>query len=355
MKRILLISDVKGWGGWVRAQYIKKLLSDEFAFDLMDAEEFNAWEYKTSRSFFSMDDVKKYAPSSKDKKFYNFEDFKKFTRNRRQSRPYDLYYFLFHTMLIKQSVRRFLNSDANVVTIVTGFPTLKNIFYGRNSTTEKARKKFLNHADKCKAVFANNYKSLNNLRTIYDPRKTYYMPRGVDPKVFYPMTTEFKHKDENTFTIAYVGKPVPEKGLKEFIMPACEQASIRIIFNDRNYENALSPEEMNKFYNQADAYIVASTIDGTPNPALEAASCGKPIIANEIGNMPEFIKDGENGFLLTGEMKVNKYAQKLMWMKKNQKKTFEMGMNARNTIKQNWTWTKVVNKNERQAFRKMLL
>lgn len=318
MKRILLISDVKGWGGWVRAEYINKYLSDEFNFTLMDATEFNVL-----------------AKSVKDI-------------------PYDLCYFLFHTMLNKKSIKRFLNSDMKVVTIVTGFPTLKNIFYGRSRNKEKARKNFLKHADRCEAIFANNYKSLEDLRHIYDPRKTYYMPRGVDPKVFYPMTTEFNRKnDENTFTIAYVGKPVPEKGLREFIMPACEMASVKIIFNDRNFENALPPEEMNSFYNKADAYIVASTIDGTPNPALEAASCGKPIIANRIGNMPEFIVDGHNGFLLD-EMEVNKYAQKLMWMKRNQKRSFEMGINGRKTIEENWTWENVLNKHERQVFRRIL-
>jgi glycosyltransferase involved in cell wall biosynthesis len=319
-KRRRLISEVKGWGGWVRAKYIRKYLMDEYDFNLLDADEFNEWEEIS-------------------------EDLPK----------YDLYYFLFHTMLVKKSVKRLLDTDAKVVTIVTGFPTLKNLFYARNRNKERARKTFLKVANKCAAVYANNRKSLEDLRYIYDPRKTGYLPRGVDPNVFYPMTTTFNRKnDENTFTIAYVGKPVPEKGLREIIMPACEQASVRIIFNDRNYENALSPAQMNQFYNKADAYLVASTIDGTPNPALEAASCGKPIVANEIGNMPEFIKDGWNGFLIEGEMTINKYVKKLRWMKRNQLRSFEMGQNARLTVEQDWTWERVVNLHERNAFRRIL-
>ena len=320
-KRIMLISDVKGWGGWVRAQYIRKYLKDEYDFNLLDADEFNEWE-KVS------------------------EDLPK----------YDLYYFLFHTMLMKKSVKRLLNTDSKIITIVTGFPTLKNLFYARDKTNvERARKTFLQVANKCIAIYANNKKSLEDLRYIYDPRKTGYLPRGVDPAVFYPMTTTFTRKDdENMFTIAYVGKPVLEKGLREVIMPACEQASVRIIFNDRNYEDALSPAEMNQFYNKADVYLVASTIDGTPNPALEAASCGKPIVANEIGNMPEFIKDGWNGFLIEGEMTINKYVKKLRWMKRNQLRSFEMGQNARLTVEQDWTWKRVVNLHERNAFRRIL-
>jgi glycosyltransferase involved in cell wall biosynthesis len=87
---------------------------------------------------------------------------------------------------------------------------------------------------------------------------------------------------------------------------------------------------------------------------LEAASCGKPIVANEIGNMPEFIKDGWNGFLIEGEMTINKYVKKLRWMKRNQLRSFEMGQNARLTVEQDWTWERVVNLHERNAFRRIL-
>lgn len=349
--RILLVPDVKNWGGWVRAEYIKKYLSDEYQFDIMDADEFNEWELSSNTNYFNMDDVKEFSNRSVDKRVFEFNEFKRYTVDQRKKRSYDMYYFMFHTMLMKKSIKRFLNTDAKIVTIVTGFPTLKQIFYGRNGNREKAKKKFLHLANKCQAIFANNYISLNDLQEIYDPKKTFYMPRGVDPEVFHPKTDRFKRKEN--ITVAYVGKPVPEKGLREFIQPACEQASVKLIFNDRNYENALSPEEMNVFYNKADVYVVASTIDGTPNPALEAASCGKPIIANRIGNMPEFIQDGVNGFLFD-EPNINKYANKLMWFKTNQKRMFEMGQAARSTVTSWWTWRSVVNKHERKAFRRIL-
>lgn len=349
-KRILVITDVYNWIGHTRAKYLKKYLSDEFTIHIMDSNEFNQWERNSNPKLFSMDDVNKFSKLIKDN-FFDFEKFRRFSLQKKPKRDYDFYYFLFHTMLTKQSVQRLLNTKVKISTVVTGYPVLKNIFYGRDLKIENARKSFLSLANKCVAIGSNNILSLKNLQSIYDG-ETFYAPRGVDPEIFYPMITEFNRKDEWKFTIAYVGKPVPEKGLKEFIQPACEQAGVSIIFNDRNYENALPPEEMNKFYNKADAYVVASTIDGTPNPALEAASCGKPIVSNKIGNMPEFIKDGWNGFLLK-DMTVNKYAQKLRWMKINQKKTFEMGMNARETVLRNWTWEKSI-ENKRQIFRRLL-
>ena len=350
-KRILLVSDVKGWGGYVRGQYIKKYLKDDYDIHIMDAIEFNQWELRINSGCFTDQDLKDFArKGGKQKNFYSFDDFQKFIKGREKN-PWDLYYFLFHTMLMKKSVKRLVRNGNAVMTIVTGFPTLKNIFYGasgRNHATAKNR--FLGIANKCKAVCANNYKSLEDLKSIYKG-PSYYLPRGVDPEIFYPMTT-FERKPESKFTVAYVGKPVPEKGLQNFIRPACQEANVNLIINDRNYQNALSPEEMNVFYNQADVYLVSSTIDGTPNPALEAASCGKPIIANEIGNMPEFIKEGVNGFMV--ERDVRKYANKLRWMKQNQGQAFEMGQEARKEILRNWTWEKVINTNEREAFRRIL-
>ena len=351
-KKILLISDVKGWGGWVRAEYIKKNLSDEFDFDIIDGMEFNEWEKKTNKSYFSKSDIKKYVQHSKEKEFFDFDDFQRFLRHSkiRSEREYDLYYFLFHTMLVKKDVKRFHNSHHKAITIVTGYPTIKECFYGnrKNNTEEIAKTNFILLANKCQAIGANNLLSLKDLQGVYN-KKTFYAPRGVDPDVFYPEKEEFEEKEK--FVVAYVGKPVWQKGLNEYIRPACEIAGAELIVNDRNYTDALPPDAMRAFYNQADVYLVASVIDGTPNPALEAASCGRPVIANRIGNMPEFIKDGHNGFLV--DMNINKYAYQLKQLKENRRRCFEMGVNARNEILKDWTWEKVT-ENERKIFREVL-
>jgi len=347
-KRILLISDVKGWGGWVRAEYIKKHLSDEFEFDIMDDNEFSQFEIKSNPNYFSKADIKKYLESMKlhEGSQMDFDDFSKFHLESRLGNDYDLFYFLFHTMLVKKGVKRFLNGNNKVITIVTGKPVIKECFYNNRNGREGINN-FLKLANKCEAVGANNIISLNELKDVYDGQ-TFYAPRGVDPDVFYP-EKEFEEREK--FIVAYVGKPVFQKGLPDYIKPACDIAGVDLIINDRNYTNALSPNEMRKFYNQADAYIVASTIDGTPNPALEAASCGKPVIANKIGNMPEFIEEGVNGFLV--DMNVNEYVNKINLLKADSKRCFEMGMNARQTILKDWTWEKVT-ENEREIFRRVI-
>lgn len=309
-KRILLVTDVYGWGGHVRAEYIKKHLSDEFEFDIVDGEDF---------------------------KEKNKED-------------YDLVYLLFHTMLLRKDVTELLfKCDVKVMSIVTGSSVIRSGFInGRGYRA--GLNHFLIRANKCVSIGANNLASLNDLKSIYR-KNIFYAPRGVDPNVFYP-TKEFQEKSEDQFTACYVGKPVKEKGLEDIIEPACKKAGIKLISNTKNYTDAFTPTEMNNFYNKADVYIVASTIDGTPNPALEAAACGLPLVSNHIGNMPELIKDHKNGWLV--ERKIEEYVHRLNWIKRNQRKAWEIGQKGREEILKNWIWEQVLNKNERMEFRRIL-
>ncbi len=49
--------------------------------------------------------------------------------------------------------------------------------------------------------------------------------------------------------------------------------------------------------NQCDVYILPSYNEGLPISILEAMAYGKPIIATEVGGVPEIVKPGYNGWL----------------------------------------------------------
>lgn len=347
-KRILLVCDQKNWGGWVRGEYIQKHLSDEFEIDLVDSNEFSEYERLTNKNIFTFGDLEKFKGKSNDKEVFIFESFKKFISKNRENIKYDLVYLLFHTMLVTKKVKRMSKTGVKMITIVTGLPVIKPIFRHRNCRENN----FKELSSMCRAIGANNYFSLNELKEEYDG-KTFYAPRGVDENMFYLLSKNPKNKNEK-LVVAYVGKPVEEKGLP-IIKEVCNTAGVKLITNTRNFTNALSQDEMREFYNKADVYMVASTIDGSPNPMLEAAACGKPIIANHIGNSPEFVKNHYNGFLLRKEhgRKINKYVYWLKHLNQNREKCFEMGMNARKEVLENWTWGKVLN-NERKIFREVL-
>ena len=139
--------------------------------------------------------------------------------------------------------------------------------------------------------------------------------------------------------------------LDELVQEPTEAANVESTYNVKDYRNRLPYTEMWRYYQNMDVFMVASVEDGTPNGALEAAACGRPIISNRIGNMPEFIKDGVNGFLV--ERKLSAYIEKLEYLNKNRDHLVEMGKEARKTIEEEWTW-KIQAENYRKMFKEIL-
>ncbi|HPO50949.1 MAG TPA: glycosyltransferase, partial [Spirochaetota bacterium] len=54
---------------------------------------------------------------------------------------------------------------------------------------------------------------------------------------------------------------------------------------------------LSKIYSASDFVVLPSEEDNLPNIALEALSCGTPVISFSIGGMTDILKNGENGFL----------------------------------------------------------
>lgn len=95
------------------------------------------------------------------------------------------------------------------------------------------------------------------------------------------------------------------KGYDDFIVPL-----FRRLWRERSIEaearlvdshgglTRWTPEAMRDWYQTGTVYVCASETEGTPNPALEAASAGCVVCSTRVGNMPELIQDGVNGRLV---------------------------------------------------------
>lgn len=57
------------------------------------------------------------------------------------------------------------------------------------------------------------------------------------------------------------------------------------------------PEECRAFMESLDVFVMPSFSEGTPNSIVEAMACGKPIIASEVGGIPDMIGE-EAGILV---------------------------------------------------------
>jgi len=69
---------------------------------------------------------------------------------------------------------------------------------------------------------------------------------------------------------------------------------IEIHFEEYQKEQA----KVASFYQAADLYIHASKADTFSNAIVEAQACGTPVVATEVGAIPELIIDGFTGFLV---------------------------------------------------------
>jgi len=56
--------------------------------------------------------------------------------------------------------------------------------------------------------------------------------------------------------------------------------------------------DVSELLNAIDFFILPSVSEGLPNVLLEAMACQKPVLATDVGGIPEIVQHGENGYLV---------------------------------------------------------
>lgn len=185
-----------------------------------------------------------------------------------------------------------------------------------------------------RAVFANNRRLATQLEAALG-RQVFYTPNGVDTQFFQPATPP----RDGTFRVGWAGSlknhSSEHRGVPNFIAPAVAAVDGAELCLAAREERWRTPEEMRELYQSLDVYICASRSEGTPNPCLEAAACGVPIVTTPVGNMPELIRDGENGLFIARD--IDDIAAKLRRLRDDPQLRQRMGRAARASVEA-WDW-----------------
>src|SRR5258706_2574056 len=165
----------------------------------------------------------------------------------------------------------------------------------------------------------------------------FYTPNGVDTGFF---TQGLVRQRKGTLRVGWtgsLGNQGPEqRGFNNLIIPAVESVQGCELITAVREDRWRSHEEMVEYYHSLDVYLCASRNDGTPNPCLEAASCGIPIVTTYVGNMPELIRPGVNGYFI--EPNVTDIAKVLILLRDNEAHRSQLGQAMRTSILA-WDWS----------------
>ncbi len=230
----------------------------------------------------------------------------------------------------------------------------------------------ISHSDSIITVSNENKKRLINLGLKEDFITV--IPNGVYLSMIKPKSPS-KMKSYGS-TLIWIGRMVEVKGL-EYLLKATKRIIdiypesqlmlvgdgplknslenfARILAIDKNitFVGAIANEEIPKYLEQADIFVITSLSEGFPTVIPEAMAAGKPIIASDVGGISDAVKDGINGFLVKPR-DVEQLAEKISYLILHPEERITMGNENRKSAEENYTWENIA-KNTLKIYRKIL-
>lgn len=87
-------------------------------------------------------------------------------------------------------------------------------------------------------------------------------------------------------------------------------------------------DDVSTILNGADIFVICTKHETLCISLLEAANAGLPLIASNVGGIPEIIDDGKEGYLIS-ELTADEFAKKIVYLSNNKKIRDKMGKNAK--------------------------
>lgn len=185
------------------------------------------------------------------------------------------------------------------------------------------------------AISTSNNMLYKEFRPVYG-EKVYNTPFGVNTDLF-----KKKNEPENFSSIfGWVGNASRDVKRFKVIEQTFKGLGPKYELKTAKSNDGLTREEMVDFYNSIGTIICFSRSEGTPNPILEGAACGRAIISTPVGNVPELVKNNKEIALIQNK---NQLREMIVCMAKDKSRIARDGRFLENEITNSWNWRRQSN------------
>ena len=154
-----------------------------------------------------------------------------------------------------------------------------------------------------------------------------YLPSPLDIQKFSSISDVPKIKNQ----VAYVGRDSYEKGI-DILKQAESKIDGNVVYcTDRSWDDAM------KIIKSSQVIVVPSRMESLPTTVKEAFYLNVPVVATNVGGIPELIKDNETGILVPSE-NPDKLADAVNELLSDKRKAERLANNGNIFVKSNMTW-----------------
>jgi glycosyltransferase involved in cell wall biosynthesis len=180
------------------------------------------------------------------------------------------------------------------------------------------------------------------------------IPNGLDMTVYQPHDKQFSRQlhhlptDKRLILFGALGNLKNERKGSQFLRPALQKLSqmgLRdvelVIVGAEASENAESfglkthyvgtlqdDASLSALYAAVDVFVAPSTQDNLPNTVVESLACGTPIVAFDIGGMPDIVDHHETGYLAQ-PYEADDLAAGIAWVLEDDERRQKLAVQAR--------------------------
>ena len=160
-----------------------------------------------------------------------------------------------------------------------------------------------------------------------------YLPSPLDVQKFNKI--ENVKKIENQ--VAYIGRDSHEKGI-DILKKAESQINGNVVYCvDRSWEDAM------RIIKSSSAVVVPSRMESLPTTIKEAFYLNVPVVATNVGGIPELVIDNKTGLLVPSE-NPEKLADAVNELLSDTEKAKKLARNGNDFVKKNMTWDVILPK-----------